>query len=44
MCKPITEQEAKEKFIEHMRNMIDYWEKEDHAPTSRKKLEGDTPQ
>lgn len=40
MCKPITEQEAKEKFIEHMSNLIDYWEKEDRAPTSRKKLEG----
>lgn len=40
MCEPITEQELKEEFIEHLRSLVDYWEKEDRAPTVRKKLEG----
>ena len=40
MGNPITEQEMKEEFIEHLRGMVDYWEKEERTPTSRAKLEG----
>lgn len=36
MCEPITEQEMKEEFIDHLHSLVDYWEKEDRAPTVRK--------
>lgn len=40
MSRPYTEEEVREQFLDHIKNMINYWENEDRAKTSREKLEG----
>ena len=40
MSRPYTREEVQEKFLEHIRDLIDYWEEEARAKTSREKLEG----
>lgn len=40
MSREYTTDEVREMFVEHLRNMVTYWEQEDRAPSVREKLEG----
>jgi hypothetical protein len=42
MADPVayTAEELREGFLEHIRNLVGYWERESRAPTPREKLEG----
>lgn len=40
MSREYTEEEMQREFVEHIHALIDYWENEDRAPTTKEKLEG----
>lgn len=40
MSRPYTREEIQEQFLDHVRNLVDYWESESRTKTSREKLEG----
>ena len=40
MSRAYTKKEIQEQFLESIRNLVDYWEMESRAKTSREKLEG----
>lgn len=40
MSRAYTEEEIREDFLEHIRGLVDYWENESRAKTSKEKLDG----
>lgn len=40
MSRAITKEEAREMVLEHIRGLVQYWDTESRATTSREKLEG----
>lgn len=40
MSRPYTKEEVREEFLEYIRGLVDYWEYESRAKTSKEKLEG----
>lgn len=40
MSRAYTAEELRERFLDHVRHQIAYWEREGRAPTAREKLEG----
>lgn len=40
MSRAYTEEEVRDMFLDHVRNLVSYWEREQRAPTAREKLEG----
>lgn len=40
MSRELTPDEVQERFLEHVRAIVDYWEREARAPTVREKLDG----
>ena len=40
MSRALTQEEMQNELLEHIHNMITYWEREERAVTTREKLEG----